>query len=121
MQYIMYKFYYQPYYNKNKYIGWQPTFAGRSTELSNITNNENINQDEWNISPNNNQGEDITPEQNGWFQYADNCIAAEICPECGSEIFVNAGDIDKELGILTTLIECSTCEWKNYDYAEHRQ
>lgn len=67
------------------------------------------------------QGEDITPEQNGWFQYADNCISAEICPECGSELFVNAGDIDKEIGTLTTLIECSTCEWKNYDYAEHRQ
>jgi len=59
------------------------------------------------------------PGQNGWSQYADNCIAAEICPECGSYIFVNVGAIDKELGRTTTFFVCSTCEWKNCDYTEH--
>jgi hypothetical protein len=66
------------------------------------------------------QSGDFSPEQNGCFQYTDNCIAAEICPDCGSEIFVNVGAIDKERARITTFFECSACEWKNYDYAEHR-
>ncbi len=65
------------------------------------------------------QAEIFSPGENGWFQYVDNCIAAEMCPDCGNDIFTNLGAIDKELG-RTTFFECSTCEWKNYDYAEHR-
>jgi hypothetical protein len=60
----------------------------------------------------------FSPEQNGWSQYSDHCIAAEICPDCGSGIFVNIGVIDNNLGITSTFSECSTCNWKVYNHAE---
>jgi len=58
--------------------------------------------------------------QNGRRQHVDNSIAAEICPDCGSDIFINVETLDQEFGRTTTFFECSTCEWKNYDYAEYR-
>jgi hypothetical protein len=60
----------------------------------------------------------FSPEQKSWSQYSDNCIAAEICPDCGSDIFVNVGVIDKNLGRISTFSECSTCDWKTYNHAE---
>jgi len=55
----------------------------------------------------------------GWHNHVSNCIAAEMCPECGSDIFFNEEVINKELG-KTTFFACSTCDWRNYDYAEYR-
>ena len=71
---------------------------------------------------------EITRKQKGAFsqgqigrmQHVDNSIAAEICPDCGSDIFINVEALDQDFGRTTTSFECSTCEWKNYDYAEHR-
>ena len=57
--------------------------------------------------------------QTGRAAYVSNCIDAEMCPDCGSDIFVNEEVIDRELG-KTIFFECSTCEWKNFNYAEHR-
>ena len=57
------------------------------------------------------------PGKTGWHNHVSNCIAAEMCPCCGSDIFVNEEVMDKELGRIT-FFECSTCEWKNYAYAK---
>jgi hypothetical protein len=61
----------------------------------------------------------LSPGQAGWHNHVSNCIAAEMCPDCGNDIFVNEELIDRQLGKIT-FFECSTCEWKNYDYVEHR-
>jgi hypothetical protein len=60
-----------------------------------------------------------SPGITGWHKHVSNCITAEMCPSCGNDIFVNEEVMDNELG-RTTFFECSTCEWKNYAYAEHR-
>jgi len=55
------------------------------------------------------------PGQNGWPEHVDNCIAAEICPECGSDIFTNE-ELDGSRGrVKLTCSECSTCDWKKFD------
>ncbi len=61
----------------------------------------------------------LSPGKAGWHNHVSSCIAAEMCPHCGSDIFVNEEVMEKELG-RTTFFECSTCEWKNYEYAEYR-
>ena len=33
----------------------------------------------------------FSPDQKGWTEYIANCIGAEICPQCGSDISVNEG------------------------------
>ena len=55
----------------------------------------------------------------GTDSHVKKCIEAEICPACGNDIFINQGEIDKSM-IRTTFFECSTCEWKNYEYAGNR-
>ena len=65
-----------------------------------------------------NRVEALCLRQNERFRYVDNCVAAKICPNCGSDIFVNIGDIDKEIGRVPTISECSTCEWKNYEFSD---
>ena len=60
----------------------------------------------------------FSPDQKGW-EYIANCIGAEICPQCGGDIFVNEGILDKGIG-KTIFFECSACDWKNYDYAKYR-
>ena len=45
--------------------------------------------------------------------YVSSCVTAQICPDCGSDIFVNEEVFDKDLGRLK-FFECSTCGWKNY-------
>ena len=59
-----------------------------------------------------------SPRKKEWYQHVANCIAIEMCPECGSDIFINEEIIDKKIGKII-YFECSTCDWKNYDYAEH--
>jgi len=59
-----------------------------------------------------------SPRKKEWYQHVANCIAIEMCPECGSDIFVSEEIIDKKIGKII-YFECSTCDWKNYDYAEH--
>jgi hypothetical protein len=61
----------------------------------------------------------VSPGQPGRTAYVGNCIDAEVCPDCGNDIFVNEEVLDRELG-RTIFFECSTCEWKNFNYAEHR-
>lgn len=56
----------------------------------------------------------FSPKQKGRAGHVSNCIAAELCPDCGSNIFVSEEVLDKELGRLF-FFECSTCEWKNYN------
>ena len=65
-----------------------------------------------------NQVETMCLGQNERFPYVDNCDAAKICPSCGSDIFVNTGDVDKAIGRTLTISKCSTCEWKNYEFSE---
>jgi len=61
----------------------------------------------------------FSPRKTGWHNHVSNCIAVEMCPECGSDIFFNEEVLNKELG-KTTFFACSTCELRNYDYAEYR-
>jgi hypothetical protein len=57
------------------------------------------------------------PGQNGWSGHVVNCIAANICPKCGNDIFIDEKLIDKVVGRII-FSECSTCDWKNYNYME---
>lgn len=76
-----------------------------------IQNNDKIEE---NVD---NQVETLCIGQNEWFRYVDNCVTAKICPNCGCDIFVNLGDVDKEIGKTQTISSCSTCEWKNYEFS----
>ena len=59
----------------------------------------------------------FTPGQNGWSDHVDNCIAAEMFPKCGDDLFIDEAFVDKGLGKIT-FSECCVCDWKNYDYEE---
>ncbi len=59
----------------------------------------------------------FTHEQNGWSEYVDTCISAEICPKCGNDLFVDEGFFDHGLREIT-FSECPACEWKNLNHTE---
>jgi len=48
----------------------------------------------------------------GWYQHLADCIAAEQCPYCGEEIFVNEESTDHPWG-KRFFFECSACPWRN--------
>lgn len=55
----------------------------------------------------------ISDRQPEWVHYAFGCIDAEMCPICGSIIFISEKNIDiNDLGFI--FIECPRCDWYNY-------
>ena len=56
--------------------------------------------------------------QAGRNAHISKCISAEMCPSCGSDIFIRDEVFDKNIG-RGVFYECSACDWKNYDYADH--
>lgn len=48
----------------------------------------------------------------GWYQHLADCIAAEQCPYCGEEIFVNEESTDHPCD-KRFFFECSACPWRN--------
>jgi len=52
----------------------------------------------------------ISPGEKGWYQYVLDCTAAGICPVCGSNFYVDADFMEKEIGEVT-VFDCPNCGW----------
>jgi hypothetical protein len=59
----------------------------------------------------------FTPGREGWDEYALECIRAEICPNCGNDLFSKETSAENEPG-NTSLFICSVCDWNNADYVK---
>ena len=57
----------------------------------------------------------ITPGQHRWAEHVVNCIAAEICPACGNDLYFDGKVVDKDLK-TTSFPVCPICNWEDYAF-----
>jgi len=55
----------------------------------------------------------FTPGKNGWSDHVDSCVAAEICPNCGDDLFFD-GEVNGN-GLETSFFGCPNCNWEDYN------
>lgn len=55
----------------------------------------------------------ITPGQHRWPEHVVNCIAAEICPGCGNDLYFDGEVADKDLGTISFL-GCPICKREDF-------
>ena len=55
----------------------------------------------------------ITLGQHGWPEHVVNCIAAEICPACGNDLYFDREVVDKDLRTIS-FPGCPICHWEDY-------
>ena len=62
----------------------------------------------------------FSPGQTGWHNHVKKCLslAAELCPSCGNDIFIDETVIDASRE-KTTYFKCSACEWNSFAYKDH--
>lgn len=55
----------------------------------------------------------IIPGEQRWPEHVANCIAAEICPGCGNDLYFDREIVDKDLEAIS-FPGCPICNWEDY-------